>query len=57
MTTQDYKHALISLVVGVLTLALTQLVTGALHIFTEWLAGLAGGGAASVSYLHLKNYV
>ena len=57
MTKDDLKHALISLAIGVLTMALTQFVTGIEHILATWLSGLAGGSAASVSYLHLKNYV
>lgn len=57
MTQQDLKHALISLAVGVLTMALTQLVTGTLHIFTQWLGTLAGGTAASTAYLHIKGFV
>ena len=57
MTKDDLKHALISLVIGALTIALTQLVTGCLHILQTWLSGLAGGTAGTVSYLHLNNYI
>ena len=57
MSKQDLKHALISLAIGVLTMCLTQFVTGALHIVTEWLTGLAGGATTTVSYLKTKHLI
>lgn len=57
MSKDDLKHALISLVLGVLITAGTSVITGALHILQVWLAGAAGGTGASISYLHYKNMV
>lgn len=57
MTQQDLKHALISLVLGVLITALSSLVLGALHIFADWLAGLAGGATTTTAYLHYKHFL
>ena len=51
MTTDDLKHALISLVLGVLTMAAMQFLNGVIHILQTWLVGATGGTVAAVSYL------
>lgn len=57
MTKQDLKHALISLVLGILTMAAMQLIEGLLHIAQAWLSSVAGGATASTVYLKLKHFV
>ena len=51
MTKDDLKHALISLVLGILITALTSLLTGLMGILQHWIADLAGGATATISYL------
>lgn len=57
MTRDDLKHALISLVLGVLTMAAMKLVEGLLDIAQAWLAGLSGGVTTSAVYLKFKHFI
>ena len=57
MNDTDLRHTIISLLVGVATIAITSIVQGLLHIFLQWVTAFAGGTAASVSYLNLKHLV
>jgi len=57
MKRQDLKHAIISLVIGVVITALSSLVEGALHLTTHWLSGIAGGTGGTVSYLGIKHHL
>jgi hypothetical protein len=51
MTTQDLKHALVSLLLGIAITAATSLIQGLLHLCLQWLNGLSGGATAAVAYL------
>lgn len=57
MTKQDLKHAVISLVLGILTMAAMQLVEGLLQIAQDWISTLGGGVTASSVYLKFKHFV
>lgn len=57
MSKQDLKHAIISLVLGVLTIALTDLLNGFLGILKEWLITSAGGAVTTGAYLKMKHFL
>lgn len=57
MTMQDIKQAGISLVLGVITMAISSLVLGGLDIFKGWMFGLGGGAITTLRYLSTKNLV
>lgn len=57
MSKQDLKHAVISLVLGILTMAAMQLIEGLLNIAQAWLSSVAGGVTASSVYLKFKHFV
>jgi len=57
MTRQDFKHALISLVLGVLTMAIIQLLEGLIDIAQTWIATPAGGVMTSSVYLKFKHFI
>jgi hypothetical protein len=52
MTKEQLKSALISLVLGVITIALSSLLEGLIKILKEWMIQSAGGGVASITYLY-----
>lgn len=54
MTKDDLKHAIISLCIGVLTTAGISIINGLAHLALQWLSGIAGGTAATTSYLIQK---
>ncbi len=51
MTKEDLKHALISLILGIVTMAAMNLVNGLLHIFQQWLTTFASGTVTVTTYL------
>lgn len=54
MTSKQIKQALISIVVGALTVFAVNLLEGLLHFINEWIANGAGATVASASYF-VKN--
>ena len=57
MTKQDLKHALISLILGVLTMAIVQLLEGLADLAKSWIATPTGGVTASAVYLKFKHFI
>lgn len=57
MTNADLKHALISLLLGVLTMASMQLLNGLIHILQQWVVAGTGGAMSTVSYLYNKHLI
>ena len=51
MTKAQLKSALISLVLGVITIAVSSLLEGLIKILKEWMVAGAGGSVASATYL------
>lgn len=51
MTKQELKNALISLVIGILTMALMQFVNGIIQILQSWVVDVTGGTVGAVTYL------
>lgn len=51
MSTDELKHALISLLIGILTMAAMQLVNGIIDILQQWMIAGTSGTVASISYL------
>ncbi|MEK7179968.1 MAG: hypothetical protein AAB706_00675 [Patescibacteria group bacterium] len=54
MTKDDLKHAIISLVMGVLITAVSSIVMGVANIFIDWLSGAIGGTVTTITYLYKK---
>lgn len=57
MSKEEVKHAVISLILGVITMTVTSLVLGFLDIFKSWIGELAGGATTTLAYLRMKNLV
>lgn len=57
MNKQDIKHAIISLVLGVLTIALTDLINGFIGILKDWLIASGGGAVTATTYLKMKHFI
>ena len=57
MSKEDIKHAIISLIMGVLVTAISSVVMGMANIFLGWLSGALGGTITTVSYLYCKKLV
>lgn len=51
MTKAQLKSALISLVLGVITIAVSSLLEGLIKILKEWMVAGAGASVASATYL------
>lgn len=57
MTKEELKHAVVSLVLGVLSMAISSFVLGGLDIFKHWMSELIGGGVTTIKYLSTRNQV
>lgn len=57
MTGEDLKHALISLVIGILTMAAMQLVNGIIDILQQWIVAGTAGTVSAVSYMAQRTKV
>lgn len=51
MNQEQLKQAIISVLIGAVTIMLVNLLQGLLHILNEWIANGAGGTVAAASYL------
>lgn len=57
MSKEEVKHAVISLVLGVITMTVSSLVLGFLDIFKHWISEIVGATTTTVVYLRMKNLV
>lgn len=53
MNKKQIKQALLSILIGALTIFLTQLLEGLLSFIKEWMAAGAGGVVATVTHLKM----
>ena len=57
MSKEQIKHALISILIGAITIFITQLLQGLLGFINTWLANGTGGVVATGAYIIRNNRV